>query len=178
MKALSLILVCAVVCGAIGATAQSARDYVPGRLVLQLEDGVTPTVAKSGGRTTTGVSDLDAQLDRFGIERMEQLYAGIKRPEKAGGVDPLQYYTIDFPVHHDLDVASAEFLRLASVKAVWKDELLPIDWIPNDPALSSQWYVRNTIAGAKDVRCLGGWAEPAATRTSWSPSSTRRGLHP
>lgn len=141
-----------------GFAAARTPEYLPGRLILQLADDAVVTVDKTGNGVTCGLADLDRLLSDHGVRTMDQLYAGVRNPNKAG-TNLLQIYTVDFPADLDLDAMAAKFSGAASIKQVWKDELQFASYFPNDSHFGAQWHLRASNMGGKDIRALGGWAE-------------------
>ncbi len=132
---------------------------VPGRVVVTLQPGLAPSVAKAAGGLAIDLPALQAAADRYQARDMSRLYPGFGAPEKAGDPDLRRFWAIDFPEHHDLDEVLAAFAALPEVAKAEAVDICAQYALPNDPNLAQQWYLRNTVLGAKDIRALGGWAE-------------------
>ena len=157
MRTITVALLCSLLLSA-GFAAARTPEYLPGRLILQLDDHAVAGVEKAGGTVSCGLADLDRLLTDHGVRAMDQLYAGARQADKSV-FDLQQFYTIDFSTDLDLDAAAARFAAAPSVKQVWKDELMVSAYYPNDSQFGSQWHLRNSNLGGKDIRALGGWAE-------------------
>ncbi len=156
--ALPLLLI-GVVMAAAPALADTFAGYVPGRLILVLEDDTFPVVDKSGDVVGVDLEGLDALAKRHGVRDLEQLYPAQGAPSKSGLPDLRLHWAASFPEHLDLDRVRDDFLDLPEVAEVWKDEMHYMTNVPNDPQLNNQWFLRNTVPGGKDIRAVGGWAE-------------------
>ncbi len=141
------------------ALADSFVGYVPGRLIIEMTEDTYPAVDKSGGALNIDLPELNAMARNYRATELIQLYPAAKPPTKAGRTNLLRHYILHFPDEVSLDAISADMLKLSSVTRVWKDELRRMTSVPNDPLLSSQWWLRNTNLGGTDIRTVGGWAE-------------------
>ncbi len=144
----------------VAALADSFAGYIPGRMVLELEPGYRPVVAKAAGGVVVDDPALQTLATDLRVSVLEPLYPVARFAGKSGAPDLSRHWVAEFDPSVDLDTALAAFATLPGVRKAVKDELHRMDIaVPNDPALSSQWYLRNTSYGGKDVRWLGGWQE-------------------
>jgi len=144
---------------ATSAFAGTLVGYVPGELLVVFEPEAVNMKALDGVSVKSGQSDLDLLARRFGVTEMVPMYDGIGSPAKAGGSDLRLHMSVRFAESVDLDEAQAAYAALPQIEGVWKNEIHRLTDVPDDPLLSSQWWLRNTSLGGKDIRAVGGWAE-------------------
>ncbi len=153
-----------------GAAAAGAQPYenssvvgqVPDRIVITVKPGVTMALDKSGGSPQVGIAAMDALAARFDVHNMEAIYAGLTRNlDKASQGHFDRVWAVDFPAHLDIREVRAAYENLPEVEEVRLVDICKMydAFLPNDPSLASQWYLRNMTLGNGDVRALGGWNE-------------------
>lgn len=79
---------------------QLAQDYVPGQVLVKMQDSSPATISRAKGKfRSAGLSGLDAVLNEFGIEEMEQLLPSATVAAKPRRAQAFNGTTI---VEHDL----------------------------------------------------------------------------
>jgi subtilisin family serine protease len=164
MKKTAILSVLAILAAATGlattALADSLVGYMPGRLLLDLEPGFTPTVEKRVDGLSVDDPGLQGVVDRYGGVGLAPLHPYLKHAEKAAAEPLRRQWIVEFDAAADLDEVAAACAALPGVAKVWKDEIRKLHAaVPDDPDLDLQWYLRNEVYGRKDVRWLGGLAE-------------------
>jgi subtilisin family serine protease len=152
-------LLIAVLAISTSALAGSLVGYVPGELLVVFEPQAVDMKALDGVAVKSGQSDLDLLARRFGVTEIAPLYDNVGSPDKAGGSDLRLHMSVRFAESVNLDEAQAAYAALPQVAGVWKNEIHKLTAVPDDPLLDSQWWLRNTALGGKDIRAVGGWAE-------------------
>lgn len=152
--ALSL-LSAASICAAGGALA----GRVPGRVILVMEPGPAPKVEFGAKGLSTGLPALDKVAAEFGATAMSGMYEGAADAASKGAPDLGLHWTVDIDPGSDLDAALRAFEALPEVDRAFAVDICRNFDLPDDPMLSSQWYLRNTATDGRDIRALGGWAE-------------------
>lgn len=163
-SALPLLLALAVCLGlALPYTAFAKAPYpVTGRVVVGFKPGLEPAVAKSAAGLKTGVSALDAVLQRHGAAALAPLFGDLpaKSFDAASRADFARYYLLEHGDASGNDAVIAELLRLPEVETAESDLAVEVDgtaYLPND--LTGQWHLRNLSMGGGDTRAIGGWAQ-------------------
>lgn len=133
--------------------------HVPDRLLVTLAPGVTPNPDKAGGPSQLGIPALDAVAQRYPLREIAPLYGDLlnQMADKAGRDLLEREYAVDLASGADLDAAKAAYEALPEVELVHYVAICKVDaYLPNDPGLTSQWYLRATNYG-KDIRAVGAW---------------------
>ncbi|MDX2473868.1 MAG: S8 family serine peptidase [Candidatus Krumholzibacteria bacterium] len=154
----------------LGAAAAGAQPYenssvigqVPDRVVITVMPGVKMALNKSAGTPQVGVAALDALAQRFSVHNMEAMYAGMtKNLDKASQSHFDRVWAVDFPAHLDIKDVKAAYESLPEVEEVRLVDICKMydAYLPNDPDLSSEWFLRNMTMGGGDVRAVGAWSE-------------------
>ncbi len=160
---LVLAIALSVLAGPLTDFATAQTPPASGRVVVSFEPGTQITVDKSAGVPRTGVSSLDAVLDRHGVVTLEPLFGGMIEmfDDPATRADLARHYIV---LHADKagdDGLNADLQALAMVEEAVSD--VPMKqhgtaYMPND-LVTPQWHLRNATLGGGDTRALGGWAE-------------------
>ncbi|MBU1676275.1 S8 family serine peptidase [bacterium] len=147
-------------CVATTTMADSLVGYLPGRVLLDLEPGFTPTVTKTAAGLIVDDSGFQRLNDRFAAETLEPLHATVISADKAAADVLRRQWVVEMDRDADLDEAVAAYTALPGVRQAYKDEIRTLHIaVPDDPLLVQQWYLRNLGYGNKDIRWMGGWAE-------------------
>lgn len=135
---------------------------LPGRLILRFAPGAAPerVVARAGGSIQTGIGAFDEVAARIGAQELERLF-----PDTPLAKTPLAdatrdlYYVLTFdPERQSLRAAAVELSGVEGIDLIEPDPLHFLHAVlPNDPGLSSQWWLRSTVYGNGDVRALAAW---------------------
>lgn len=120
----------------------SVQEYAPQRIIVAFKTDLTMMMSSSG-RPVVGVGDLDSLNVRFGVERMEPLFA--KKPAKgiaAAGVQAGDACVLTYSDKADPLVVAAAYAELPQVRYAEPDRIrrvLRVD--PNDPywPTSNSW---------------------------------------
>lgn len=142
----------------------SAKPAVPvnGRIVVGFKPGMAPAVAGSPGALKTGVSSLDAVLQRHGADALKPLFGALpaKAFDAASRSDLERFFLLEHADKAGNDAIIAELLALPQVETAESDLAVEVDgtaYMPND--LAAQWHLRNTSIGGGDTRAVGGWSQ-------------------
>jgi subtilisin family serine protease len=134
-----------------------------GRILVSFEPGTQISVDKSAGVPRTGLSSLDAVLDRHSALSLEPLFGAMIEmfDDPTTREDLARHYILEHADKAGDTGLNTELQALAMVEEAMTD--VPIKaqgtaYLPND-LHSAQWYLRNTTVGGGDTRALGGWAE-------------------
>jgi subtilisin family serine protease len=135
---------------------------LPGRLILRFAPGATPerVFARTGGGVRTGIDAFDEAAERIGAQELERLF-----PETPLAKTPLVdatrdlYYVLTFDSERQsLRAAAVELSGVEGIDLIEPDPMHFLHAVlPNDPGLSSQWWLRSTVYGNGDVRALAAW---------------------
>ena len=167
MKKILIPVLLAILTGAAVAGAQpfensSVVGQVPDRVVITVRPGVQMSLDKSNGTPQVGLPALDALAARFSVHNMEAMYSGMTgNLDKASQNVLDRVWAVDFAPDQDLKTVQAAYAALPEVEDV---RLVDIcrnydAFLPNDPGLGSQWFLRNMTLGGGDVRAIGAWSE-------------------
>ncbi|MEZ4386692.1 MAG: S8 family serine peptidase [Candidatus Krumholzibacteriia bacterium] len=159
----ALVLCASIVAGLSSSAVAASAPEVPGRVVVSFAPGVKLAVDKSGGVPHTGLTDLDAVLDRHGAQTLEPLFGTMADAfaDPAVRADLARHYILTHADKSGNDALNSELRQLRMVETSESDRVLPTHgtaYLPNDLA-GPQWHLRNVSLGGADVRALGGWAE-------------------
>ncbi len=166
MKKILLPALIALLLGAVTAGAQpyensSVVGQVPDRVMVTVKPGVKMALSKSAGTPQVGVAAMDALARKFEVHSMEAFYAGLTNNlDKASQNYFDRVWAVDFPAHLDIKEVKAAYENLPEVEEVRLVDICKMydTYLPNDPGLDAQWYLRNEGFGG-DVRALGAWSE-------------------
>ncbi len=129
----------------------SAPDYVAGRLIIKL----SPTLATRTRRTATsfGEPGLDRLGRRFGSRGLHKLFDGRRERLARGGPGPTlraarapvlavapkldDVYVLDLSPSLDMEAVALEYEQVAGVEYAEPDRLASVNYLPNDPYLTS-----------------------------------------
>jgi subtilisin family serine protease len=145
------------------ATLFADKNYVPqtidataiigaGQVIVQFKPGVMPTTLErlELAKGNTGVTSIDALLQKYGVYVMEKVFYGSKTPEPGSNYpDMTGFYVLNFPSAVDVKVAMTEFglddnAIMAEPIYYWPDR-----GVPNDPSDNLQYWLQNTTHGMK-----------------------------
>lgn len=137
----------------------SVVGQVPDRLVITINPGVTMALTKTNGLPQVGVPALDALAVKFAAREMGAMYEGMTaKLDKATKSHFDRVWTVDFPANVDIKAAYAAYAALPEIEEVRRVDICKsYGFLPNDPNLNSQWYLRNMNIGGGDVRAVGAW---------------------
>jgi subtilisin family serine protease len=131
------------------------------RLVLHFEPGQVPSVSRGkSGRPVTGQLELDAAIERFGIDRFERLFPPVSASRKAAQPPERErVFVLEFDGdRHALAEVAAALRAIPSVREVEPDAILRQHAVvPDDPRFDDQTWLRNTTLGGGDIRALATW---------------------
>jgi len=162
INSLALVLVLGVVAfGAQAAGDSVYQGHVPDRLLITVTASAHSAVDKATDGVRVGVPALDSLAERFAVTSMKQLYG--PTPAKAAGKVGAEIFervwAVDLADGKDLMAAKAAYEALPEVETVDLVDIFRFSdgFLPDDPSLGSQYYLRNTSLGGADVRAVGGW---------------------
>ena len=160
IRTLALVLFALAGLGASAAQAGRFAGYAKHHFIVRFTPDGIPSGVKSADGFQPADPRLRALVESPAVRNLKPAYPEAPDPAKTGGFDMRRDWVVNLTVDADLDAAMAEFAALPGVEKVMKDELFYVDRpLPNDPELDTQWYLRNTVMGGKDIRAVGGWAE-------------------
>ena len=162
-------LIIAAVLASVLATGAVAQDYenssvvgqVPDRVLVTVKPGVTLNLDKSAGAPRVGVPALDTLAEKYAVRDMEPLYGGLaNKLDKAAADIADRVWAIDFDARFDRHDVKAAYERLPEVEEVHLVDICKMydAFLPDDPGLGSQWFLRNMNLGGGDIRAVGGWS--------------------
>ncbi|MBD3166240.1 S8 family serine peptidase [bacterium] len=138
----NLVLLIAMVLCAGAATAepvQTELDYIDGVLVVRFLDDVTPVVAKTG-HLTVGMPEIDRLFDRFEAYDYGHLAGPLNIQDEDYRHLIRNDYFLYFPEDADIPLIAEELLASGRFEFALPDYLIPMDYIPDDPRITSQWF--------------------------------------
>lgn len=156
--ALAVTLLTALTGSALAFENSRVVGQVPDRLVITVREGVDMNLDKAGG-VKVGVPGLDALADRYAVQGMEQMYAGMTGNLKSKSLrdHAARFWAVDFPADQDIDRVEAAYKALPEVELVQRVDICRMDaFLPNDLG-GSQWYLRNLSLGGASIRAVGAW---------------------
>ena len=151
----SLLCALALVAGAseVPAAGFAARP-APGRLLLEVDAGVSLVVSPGGVAAKSGDPSLDALAARFGVTSFTALFPGETPASKAlAGTDLSRFFVVQFPPSVDLEMIRAAYAADPGVRGAEFDILQPVSIEVNDASL--QWHLESTLG--RDAHVTGGW---------------------
>ncbi|MFT5314411.1 MAG: hypothetical protein ACI9UK_000231 [Candidatus Krumholzibacteriia bacterium] len=140
----------------------SVVGQVQDRIMVIMKPGVNLTINKAAGLPQVGIAAMDALSQQFDVKEIEGLYAGLtKNLGKTSRDDLDRVFTVDFSADVNLQEIKAAYEKLPEVAEVHLVDICKMydAYLPDDPGLSSQYYLRNLNIGGGDVRALGAWSE-------------------
>ena len=158
-------LIIAAVLASVLATGAVAQDYenssvvgqVPDRVLVTVKPGVTLNLDKSAGAPRVGVPALDTLAEKYAVRDMEPLYGGLaNKLDKAAADIADRVWAIDFDARFDRHDVKAAYERLPEVEEVHLVDICKMydAFLPDDPGLGSQWFLRNMNLGGGDIRAV------------------------
>jgi hypothetical protein len=124
-----------------------------GQIYIQIEPTFAPLkIEVYDGIVMTGLPDLDAVADAFGVYRLEKTYMMQETPKDPAVPDLSRYCTVYFPEEFGpvaLIEAYETCPQVVLAEFVSRNKMF---YVPNDPRYRNQWYLRQIdLPGAWDV---------------------------
>jgi len=147
-----------------GASSFEDGQVLPGRLIVRFAPGAepTPTAARGDGGFASGEYALDRAAEQIGGLSLVRLYAELAPAMRAMTVPGREsFFVMTFdPAQSSVRAAAEVLARLDGVVSVEPDEVYAMHdaVLPNDPSLSSQWWLRSATLGGADIRALAAWS--------------------
>jgi subtilisin family serine protease len=138
----------------------AVENEVQGRVIITVNSGVKMALDKSQGTPVVGVPALDSLAKKYSVLRMEQLYAGMTNNLAKVDQEILErVWLVEFSPTKSLYQIKADYESLDQVEKVELDHYVYADtaYLPDDPQLNTQWYLRNMGIDGADVRAVGSW---------------------
>lgn len=153
---LCLVLTSLLISGAFGAAASGTQTvneahavgYVPGRIIVQLEEHTTASLdrgALQSQNAFSGIPELEEVGRQFGITHVEKKFPGISITESRTPQE--KALTRFFEVHVDeanIDEAIEVYRQLSAVTTAYKIPAYELYGTPNDASYESQWQLYHT----------------------------------
>ena len=126
--------------------------WVPGRIVLQLDDQLLAAVDKGSVRAAglTGIEGLDQLGRQLSVISLIPQFPGAKKTARQNQtVDLSGWFKVKFSDSINVENACKLYNRLPGVLAAQPIGIHSVDIIPNDYSFSLQWHLNQ--AGGHDV---------------------------
>jgi subtilisin family serine protease len=138
---------------------QDASEYAQNRFIVKLQPNVgslDPVPTPSGAQVFD--AELSALNAKWGVNRVERLFVG-PEPKESPEVDLPGYWRFWLNrevTYEQIEDILSDYAAAKLVEHVEPVGIVRINYSPNDPAWSNQWFTRNT-AGDHDIDAYEGW---------------------
>jgi subtilisin family serine protease len=145
-----------------GASEFRDGQVLPGRLIVRFAPGSQPqeSAARDDGSVATGEYALDRVSQEIGVTAIDRMFpalSGALRANEMPGRDEFYIFQFD-PQQSSVLEAAQKLATLEGIVSVEPDEVYRSTVeLPNDPGLSNQWWLRNTLLGGADIRAVAAW---------------------
>jgi len=124
-------------------------DYVPGRLIIKFNDSTVQLpefkqLNKGHVLITSGIEQLDAMSQEFGVTSIEQTIKSLKNKSFAKQRGVSNCYTLHFPPSADIEILAQKYSKLSEIEYAHPDYLFKTMVSPNDPLFADNWGHNNT----------------------------------